>query len=117
MVRSAFCILHILVFNQLFRDDRELGDFAGDLVGILEKASVERPEWMEPLEDLLIIYQKCAKISADEFWVKCEGKNICTCESEVTCCSLLKMMRVGKISCWSSQSRSIATFLKRHQRF
>ncbi|KAK8946817.1 Serine/threonine-protein kinase AtPK2/AtPK19 [Platanthera zijinensis] len=51
----------------------ELGVYAGDLVGILEKASVERPEWKEPLEDLLVISQKCAEMSADEFWVKCEG--------------------------------------------
>lgn len=51
----------------------ELGVYAGDLVGILDNASVERPEWKEPLEDLLVISQKCAEMSVDEFWVKCEG--------------------------------------------
>ncbi|PKA56671.1 hypothetical protein AXF42_Ash012801 [Apostasia shenzhenica] len=51
----------------------ELGVYAGDLVGILEKATEQRPEWREPLEDLLVISQKCAEMSPDEFWVKCEG--------------------------------------------
>ncbi|KAK8967340.1 WAT1-related protein [Platanthera guangdongensis] len=37
------------------------------------EASVERPEWKEPWEDLLVISQKWAEMSADEFWVKCEG--------------------------------------------
>ncbi|KAI0529428.1 hypothetical protein KFK09_001977 [Dendrobium nobile] len=51
----------------------ELGVYAGDLVGILDKATEEHPEWREPLEDLLVISQKCAEMSPDEFWVKCEG--------------------------------------------
>lgn len=48
----------------------ELSVYAGDLVGILDKANTE---WREPLEDLLVISQKCAEMSTDEFWVKCEG--------------------------------------------
>ncbi|XP_020589505.1 probable serine/threonine protein kinase IRE isoform X2 [Phalaenopsis equestris] len=51
----------------------ELGVYAGDLVGILDKATEEHSEWREPLEDLLVISQKCAEMSPDEFWVKCEG--------------------------------------------
>ncbi|XP_020087816.1 probable serine/threonine protein kinase IRE isoform X1 [Ananas comosus] len=53
--------------------DSELGVYAGDLVGMLEKAAGVHPEWRVPLEDLLVIAQKCAEMSADEFWVKCEG--------------------------------------------
>ncbi|KAG0501742.1 hypothetical protein HPP92_001814 [Vanilla planifolia] len=51
----------------------ELGVYAGDLVGILDKTTEEHPEWREPLEDLLVISQKCAEMSADEFWGKCES--------------------------------------------
>lgn len=51
----------------------ELGIFAGDLVGILEKDTVEHSEWREPLEDLLILTQKCAEMTPDEFWSSCEG--------------------------------------------
>ncbi|KAK4752883.1 hypothetical protein SAY87_021681 [Trapa incisa] len=51
----------------------DLGIFAGDLVGILEKSSDTHPEWKESLEDLLVIASKCAKMSPNEFWVKCEA--------------------------------------------
>ncbi|XP_042473578.1 probable serine/threonine protein kinase IRE isoform X2 [Zingiber officinale] len=51
----------------------ELGIFAGDLVGILEKGKNEHSEWREPLEDLLILTQKCAEMTPDEFWSSCEG--------------------------------------------
>jgi len=53
--------------------DSDLGIFAGDLVDTLEKASESHPEWREGLEDLLLIARKCAKMSADEFWCKCES--------------------------------------------
>ena len=52
--------------------DSDLGAFAGDLVGILEKISGSHPEWTESLEDLLIIARQCAKMSPTEFWAKCE---------------------------------------------
>ncbi|XAR66150.1 Non-specific serine/threonine protein kinase [Bertholletia excelsa] len=51
----------------------DLGLFAGDLVGILEKTSKSHPEWKESLEDLLITSRDCAKMSASDFWLKCEG--------------------------------------------
>ncbi|OIT37553.1 PREDICTED: probable serine/threonine protein kinase IRE [Nicotiana attenuata] len=51
----------------------DLGIFAGDLVGILEKTSESHPEWRERLEDLLITARRCAKMSPSEFWSKCEG--------------------------------------------
>ncbi|KAF8044283.1 hypothetical protein BT93_A2312 [Corymbia citriodora subsp. variegata] len=51
----------------------DLGIFAGDLVGILEKSSGTHPEWKESLEDLLVIASRCAKMSPNEFWIKCEG--------------------------------------------
>ncbi|XP_059624828.1 probable serine/threonine protein kinase IRE [Cornus florida] len=51
----------------------DLGIFAGDLVGILEKTSETNPEWKEGLEDLLVIARQCAKMSPNEFWLKCEG--------------------------------------------
>ncbi|RWW12652.1 hypothetical protein GW17_00023671 [Ensete ventricosum] len=50
-----------------------LGVFAGDLVDMLENATVEHPEWRMPLEDLLVICQGCAEMSPDELWSKCEG--------------------------------------------
>ncbi|CAK7337072.1 unnamed protein product [Dovyalis caffra] len=53
--------------------DSDLGIFAGDLVGILEKTSDTHPEWRESLEDLLVVARQCAKMSSSEFWVKCEG--------------------------------------------
>ncbi|KAI4330850.1 hypothetical protein MLD38_029095 [Melastoma candidum] len=53
--------------------DSDLGIFAGDLVSILEKYPESNSEWKESLEDLLIVASKCAKMSPDEFWVKCES--------------------------------------------
>ncbi|KAM7273997.1 hypothetical protein ACFE04_028661 [Oxalis oulophora] len=50
----------------------DLGIFAGDLVGIIEKSSCCDPRWKESLEDLLIICRQCAKMTPSEFWVKCE---------------------------------------------
>ncbi|OMO98079.1 hypothetical protein COLO4_14149 [Corchorus olitorius] len=51
----------------------DLGVFAGDLVGMLEKTSDSHPEWKESFEDLLLVARHCAKMAACEFWVKCEG--------------------------------------------
>ncbi|KAH7854620.1 hypothetical protein Vadar_016004 [Vaccinium darrowii] len=51
----------------------DLGIFAGDLVGILEKESGLHPEWKESFEDLLVIARLCAKMSPSEFWLSCEG--------------------------------------------
>ncbi|KAI3748992.1 hypothetical protein L6452_12484 [Arctium lappa] len=51
----------------------DLGIFAGDLVGILEETSKTHPEWKEILEDLLILARKCAKMTSNEFWLKCEN--------------------------------------------
>ncbi|KAI4332032.1 hypothetical protein L6164_016973 [Bauhinia variegata] len=50
----------------------DLGGFAGDLVGILEKTSDSHAEWKESLEDLLVVARQCAKMSPSEFWVKGE---------------------------------------------
>ncbi|KAM5557119.1 putative serine/threonine protein kinase IRE [Rosa sericea] len=52
--------------------DVDLGAFAGDLVGILEKSSESHPEWKENFEDLLVVARQCAKMSPNEFWIKCE---------------------------------------------
>lgn len=61
-------------FNRLKEEvNSDLGAYAGDLVGILEKTSEFHPKWKEGLEDLLVIAQRCAKMSSSEFWVKCEG--------------------------------------------
>ncbi|KAK9291428.1 hypothetical protein L1049_019375 [Liquidambar formosana] len=51
----------------------DLGIFAGDLVGILEKTTGSHTEWKEKLEDLLVVARQCAKMSPNEFWLKCEG--------------------------------------------
>ncbi|KAJ4828414.1 hypothetical protein Tsubulata_022866 [Turnera subulata] len=51
----------------------DLGLFAGDLVGILEKTSDPHPEWRETLEDLLLVARQCAVMTSNEFWMKCEG--------------------------------------------
>ncbi|KAF5480281.1 hypothetical protein F2P56_001043 [Juglans regia] len=51
----------------------DLGAYAGDLVGILEKTSEFHPKWKEDLEDLLVTAQRCAKMSSSEFWVKCDA--------------------------------------------
>ncbi|KAL5072980.1 hypothetical protein RYX36_011964 [Vicia faba] len=52
--------------------DSDLGGFAGDLVGTLEKISGSPCEWKEGMEDLLVVAQQCATMSAAEFWIKCE---------------------------------------------
>ncbi|CAK9135166.1 unnamed protein product [Ilex paraguariensis] len=51
----------------------DLGIYAGDLVSILENNSELCLEWKESLEDLLVIARQCAKMSPNEFWLKCEG--------------------------------------------
>ncbi|KAH6783094.1 AGC cGMP-dependent and protein kinase kinase family protein [Perilla frutescens var. hirtella] len=51
--------------------DADLGIFAGDLVSVLEKTSKSRSK--ECLEDLLLVARQCATMSADDFWIKCEG--------------------------------------------
>ncbi|KAL4575931.1 hypothetical protein LXL04_012018 [Taraxacum kok-saghyz] len=51
----------------------DLGIYAGDLVGILEQTPKSHPEWKEVLEDLLITASKCAKMTSNEFWLKCES--------------------------------------------
>nr|KYP68766.1 putative serine/threonine-protein kinase DDB-G0272282 [Cajanus cajan] len=53
--------------------DSDLGGFAGDLVGILEKNLVCERESREKLEDLLVVAQRCAKMSPTKFWIKCES--------------------------------------------
>lgn len=66
--------------------DAELGVFAGDLVGVLNRSTPDddndgddkeedkqHKEWRVTLEDLLVVAQKCAEMSPEEFWVKCEG--------------------------------------------
>uniref|UniRef100_A0A0D3HWW4 non-specific serine/threonine protein kinase n=1 Tax=Oryza barthii TaxID=65489 RepID=A0A0D3HWW4_9ORYZ len=50
--------------------DAELGVFAGDLVGALDKADGD--EERVALEDLLVVAQRCAEMSPEELWVKCE---------------------------------------------
>ncbi|KAL6997855.1 non-specific serine,threonine protein kinase [Sarracenia purpurea var. burkii] len=50
----------------------DLGIFAGDLVGILEKFLDPQPEWKESLEDLLVTARLYAKMPQSEFWFKCE---------------------------------------------
>ena len=39
--------------------DSDLGGFAGDLVGILEKNVVSDREWKERLEDLWVVTLQC----------------------------------------------------------
>lgn len=51
----------------------DLGIFAGDLMGILEETSGSNPESKEMLEDLLIMASKCAKMTSNDFWLKCES--------------------------------------------
>ncbi|ONK76107.1 uncharacterized protein A4U43_C03F23980 [Asparagus officinalis] len=61
-------------FSRLKQEvNSELGVYAGDLVSVLEKTTKNHPEWREQLEDLLVVAQKCAEMTADEFWVKCES--------------------------------------------
>ncbi|CAH9072213.1 unnamed protein product [Cuscuta europaea] len=59
-------------FDKLKEDvNSDLGIFAGDLVGMLEKAL--EPHGRESLEDLLVVARQCAKMSASDFWCSCEG--------------------------------------------
>ncbi|PIA50070.1 hypothetical protein AQUCO_01300657v1 [Aquilegia coerulea] len=51
----------------------DLNILGGDLVSILEKSADVHPEWKKTLEDLLLKARQCAKMSASEFWTKCEG--------------------------------------------
>ncbi|KAJ9539721.1 hypothetical protein OSB04_026227 [Centaurea solstitialis] len=62
-------------FEKLKKEEvnADLGIFAGDLVGILEETSESHPEWQEMLEDLLILARKCAKMTSNDFWSKCES--------------------------------------------
>uniref|UniRef100_A0A0D9Y1L4 non-specific serine/threonine protein kinase n=1 Tax=Leersia perrieri TaxID=77586 RepID=A0A0D9Y1L4_9ORYZ len=61
--------------------DAELGVFAGDLVGVLENLGEnendsnndDEEQQRVALEDLLVVAQRCAEMSPEEFWVKCEG--------------------------------------------
>ncbi|XP_057952775.1 probable serine/threonine protein kinase IRE [Malania oleifera] len=61
-------------FNKLKEEvNGDLGVFAGDLVGILEKSAESHPEWKASLEDLLLVARQCALMLPNEFWLKCEG--------------------------------------------
>ncbi|KAF6150851.1 hypothetical protein GIB67_020934 [Kingdonia uniflora] len=53
--------------------DSDLAVFAGDLVGILEKNAETHPDWLETIEDLLVLARRCAIMSSGEFWLQCEG--------------------------------------------
>ncbi|CAN6357134.1 unnamed protein product [Urochloa humidicola] len=54
--------------------DSELGVFAGDLVGVLERDGDDLPEDRRvAMEDLLVTAQRCAEMSPEEFWTRCEG--------------------------------------------
>ncbi|KAK9672760.1 hypothetical protein RND81_12G122500 [Saponaria officinalis] len=61
-------------FNKLKDEvDSDLGIFAGDLVGILEKSTESNPDWSKGLDDLLLIARQCAAMSTDELWHNCES--------------------------------------------
>ncbi|VFQ83323.1 unnamed protein product [Cuscuta campestris] len=66
MIRSKFDKLKEEV-------NSDLGVFAGDLVGMLEKASEPNAHWRESLEDLLVLARQCAEMSPSDFWLSCEG--------------------------------------------
>ena len=53
--------------------DSELGVFAGDLVGALERGDEPDEERRLALEDLLVAAQRCAEMSPKELWARCEG--------------------------------------------
>ncbi|EES16404.1 probable serine/threonine protein kinase IRE isoform X2 [Sorghum bicolor] len=65
--------------------DSELGIFAGDLVDVLARAREGEAEaeadgedhhpddWRVALEDLLVVAQRCAEMSPEELWTRCEG--------------------------------------------
>lgn len=50
----------------------DLGGFAGDLVGTLNKIPESHCEWKEGLEDLLVVARQCERLPPTEFWVRCE---------------------------------------------
>ncbi|CAL4897628.1 unnamed protein product [Urochloa decumbens] len=52
--------------------DSELGVFAGDLVGVLDHEDMPEDRRVA-LEDLLVAAQRCAEMSPEEFWTRCEG--------------------------------------------
>ncbi|XP_073526065.1 uncharacterized protein [Phyllobates terribilis] len=66
MIRAKFDKLKEEVNN-------DLGIFAGDLVSLLQRSAESHPEWVAGLEDLLVVARVCAKMSANEFWMECEG--------------------------------------------
>ncbi|XP_066356219.1 probable serine/threonine protein kinase IRE isoform X2 [Miscanthus floridulus] len=59
--------------------DSELGVFAGDLVDVLARAgdgdgeNHHPDDWRVALEDLLVVAQRCAEMSPEELWTRCEG--------------------------------------------
>ncbi|TVU48962.1 hypothetical protein EJB05_00250, partial [Eragrostis curvula] len=54
--------------------DSELGVFAGDLVGVLAREDGEMSEESRvAMEDLLVVAQRCAEMSPEELWTRCEG--------------------------------------------
>ncbi|KAK3137061.1 hypothetical protein QOZ80_5BG0447150 [Eleusine coracana subsp. coracana] len=54
--------------------DSELGVFAGDLVGVLARDEhSDDEESRVAMEDLLVVAQRCAEMSPEEFWSRCEG--------------------------------------------
>ncbi|KAL8161781.1 hypothetical protein V2J09_013270 [Rumex salicifolius] len=66
MIRAKFDKLKEEVNN-------DLGIFAGDLVSLLQRSAESHPEWIAGLEDLLVVARLCSKMSANEFWMECEG--------------------------------------------
>ncbi|ONM32757.1 putative serine/threonine protein kinase IRE [Zea mays] len=53
--------------------DSELGVFAGDLVDMLARSGDHRDDCRVALEDLLVVAQRCAEMSPEELWTRCEG--------------------------------------------
>ncbi|PON56239.1 cGMP-dependent kinase [Parasponia andersonii] len=51
----------------------DLSAFASDLINIIQNPSEVPRDTRGGLEDLLVQTKLCAKMSSDEFWVKCEG--------------------------------------------
>ena len=52
--------------------DSELKYFASDLIEILDRNTDSFPEWKENVEDLLLLAQRCAKLSPVDFRRECE---------------------------------------------
>ncbi|KAJ8448636.1 hypothetical protein Cgig2_010523 [Carnegiea gigantea] len=60
-------------FNQAKEEvNVELAVFAGELMAALRQTCKFHPEWKD-LEDLLLVAHQSAKMSAEEFWSRCEG--------------------------------------------